>query len=144
MCLLLALHCKKFHDIVRDKCDFKYIFFIKAYLCNTFAGRFIYLYLTRLFIIISLLLGWLLLIVIINKTPLGQNGRLGNTFCLLAAQASSFLIHHFPNTVRQATFGYLTLTVQHLCDLQDAMSQGAFHLTLNQGSRGFTKGSQVF
>ena len=28
---------------------------------------------------------------------------------------------HFPSTVGQATFGYLHLTVQHMCDLQGAM-----------------------
>ena len=40
----------------------------------------------------------------------------------------------FPNTVSWSTFGYLPLTVQHLCDLQNTMpcqpSPGASDLTL--------------
>ena len=41
---------------------------------------------------------------------------------LLIVPAPSFLIHPpFPNTVVQGTLGYLPLTVQCLCDLQDAM-----------------------
>ena len=36
----------------------------------------------------------------LNKTPLRETGCLGNLYYLLAAQASSFLIHPpFPNTV---------------------------------------------
>ena len=67
---------------------------------------------------------------ILHKTPLGETGCIGNPyFYLLVAYASSFLIR--PNTVSQATYGYLPLTVQHLCDLQDIMprhwSPGASH-----------------
>ena len=61
-------------------------------------------------------------------------------------QASSFLIHSFINTVSQATFGYLLLTVQHVCDLQDTMaghwSLGASHPTLTQESREFHRGNK--
>ena len=36
----------------------------------------------------------------LDKTPLGETGCLSNLYYLLAAQSSSFLIHHpFPNTV---------------------------------------------
>ena len=48
----------------------------------------------------------------LNKTPLGETGCLINFYYLLAAQASSFLIHHFfLNTVSQDTFGTLLFTV---------------------------------
>ena len=43
-------------------------------------------------------------------------------FCLLPAQASSFLIHPFPNRVNCDIFGDIPLTVQHLYDLQNTMS----------------------
>ena len=67
---------------------------------------------------------------ILYKTSLGETGCIGNPyFYLLVAYASSFLIR--PNTVSQATYGYLPLTVQHLCDLRDTMprhwSPGASH-----------------
>ena len=54
------------------------------------------------------------------KIPLGETGCLNNLYYLLTAQASSFLIHHpFCNTASQNTFVILSLTMQHLCDLQD-------------------------
>ena len=64
------------------------------------------------------------------------------TFCLLVAQASSFLIHlPLPSTFSQATYGYLPLTVQHLYGLQETMpfhwSSSVSHPTFTQGSRGF-------
>ena len=52
-----------------------------------------------------------------NKTPLGETGCLSKpyfllfTFCLGIQFFDSL---HFPNTVSWATFGYLSLTVQHL------------------------------
>ena len=66
---------------------------------------------------------------ILHKTPLGETGCIGNPyFYLLVAYTSSFLIH--PNS-QLATYGYLPLTVQHLCELQDIMpchcSPGAPH-----------------
>ena len=38
----------------------------------------------------------------------------------------------FPNTASQTTFGYLLLTVQHLCDLQDAMPRHDHQVLLTQ------------
>ena len=53
------------------------------------------------------------------------------TFC---SGIQFFYLPPFPNTASQTTFGYLLLTVQHLCDLQDAMprhwSPSASHPTL--------------
>ena len=70
-------------------------------------------------------MGWLLLIFNLNKTPLGETGCLSNPYVLLTGclgiQFFLFTPPPFPNTVSKATFGYLYLTVQHLCDLQDAM-----------------------
>ena len=70
-----------------------------------------------------LLLGWLLLIFTLNKTPLGETGCLSNPDFLLTSclGIQFFDSPSFPNTVSWATFGYLPLTVQHLCDLQDTM-----------------------
>ena len=49
----------------------------------------------------------------LNKTLLEKTGCLRNFYYLLAAQTSSFLVHHsFPNTVSQATLCNLNLTVQ--------------------------------
>ena len=57
-----------------------------------------------------------------TKTPLGESGCLSNLYYLLAAQASSFLIHSpFPNTVSQARFSSLHLNVQLLCVLRNGM-----------------------
>ena len=53
---------------------------------------------------------------------LGETGCLSNSHYLLAAQASNFLSHlPFLNTVSQGTFRTLPLTVQYLCDFEDAM-----------------------
>ena len=84
-----------------------------------------------------LLPGWLLLAFSLCKTPLGENRCLGNPYILLTGCLSiQFLIHlPFPNTVSYTAFGYLLLTVQHLCDLRDAMlchwSPGASHPVFN-------------
>ena len=57
---------------------------------------------------------------ILYKTPLGKTGSISNSyFYLMVAYASSFLIS--PDTVSQATYGYLPPTVQHLSDLWDIM-----------------------
>ena len=63
-----------------------------------------------------LLLRWLLLIFSLNKTPLGEAGCLSNPYFLLTGcsgiqffDSPPFLTQSVPNTV------------QHLCDLQDAM-----------------------
>ena len=54
----------------------------------------------------------------LDKTLLGETGCLSNLYYLLAAQASSFLIHRpFLHTFNQETFGKLPLTVQYLCDI---------------------------
>ena len=90
-----------------------------------------------------LLLRWLLLIFSLNKTPLGETGYLSNPYFLLTSSSGIqfFDSPPFPNTVSKATFGYLPLTVQHLCELQDAMpchwSSSASHPTLTYGSGGF-------
>ena len=57
---------------------------------------------------------------ILYKTTLGETGCIGYSYIyLLVAFASRFLIH--PKTVSQAIYGYLSLTVQYLCDLRDTM-----------------------
>ena len=63
------------------------------------------------------------LIFNLNKTPLGETGCLSNSYFLLTdcLCIQFFYSFPFPNTVSLVTFGYLPLTVQHLCDLQDAM-----------------------
>ena len=52
------------------------------------------------------------------------------------------------NNVSQATYGYLTLIVQQLCDLWDVMpchwSPGTSHTTITQGSGGFPKRLEAF
>ena len=54
--------------------------------------------------------------------PLRETGCLGNLYAyVLVALASRFLIH--PYLVSQVTSGYLLLTVQHLCNLRDAMTR---------------------
>ena len=83
----------------------------------------------------------------LDKTPLGETGYLSNLYYLLAAQASSFLIHpDIPNTVSQDTFGTLPLTVQYLCDLRDAMSRhwspSTFHPTLPIEAEDFPRGAK--
>ena len=56
------------------------------------------------------------------KTPLGETGCLGNQYFLLTGWLGiQFLVNPYVNKVSLASFGYLPLTVQHLCDLQDAM-----------------------
>ena len=73
-----------------------------------------------------------------SKTPSRETGCLGNPYFLhtgcLGIQFfdSPYFLHTgclgiqffdspYPNTVSHADFGYLPLTLQHLCDLQDAM-----------------------
>ena len=83
-----------------------------------------------------LLLRWLLLTFNLNKTPLGETGCLSNPYFLLTGCLSIqfFDSPPFPNTVNLAAVGYLPLTLQHLCDLQDTMpchwSPSASHPTL--------------
>ena len=84
----------------------------------------------------------------LNKTPLGETGCLSNLYYFLAPQASSFLIHPpFLNTVSQDTFGTLSLPVQYLCDLREAMlrhwSPSSSHPTLPMEG-GFPLGWHVF
>ena len=83
----------------------------------------------------------------LNKTPLGETGCFSNLYYLLAAQAYSFLIHPtFPKIVSQDTFGTLSLTVQYLCDLRDAMpghwSPITSHPTLPREAKDFPRGSK--
>ena len=60
----------------------------------------------------------------LNKTPLEETECLSNHWTLLAAQLSSVLIYPpSPNTVSGSPRGYLSLTVQRLCDLRNAMSR---------------------
>ena len=63
-----------------------------------------------------LLLGWLLLIFSLNKTPLGETGCQRNPyfFYLLVAQASSFLIHPLS---QHSQLGYLWLPTPHCAAL---------------------------
>ena len=69
-----------------------------------------------------LFLRWLLLTFNLNKTPLGETRYLGNLYFLLTGGLGIQLFDSpFPNTVSQAMFCYLPLTVQHLCELQDTM-----------------------
>ena len=79
----------------------------------------------------------------LNKTPLGETGCLSSLYYLLAAQVYSLLIHPFPNTVRQNTFGILPLTVQHL---QDAMprhwSPCTSHPTIPVEAKNFPRGGK--
>ena len=55
-----------------------------------------------------LLLGWLLLIINLNKTPLGETGCLSNPYFLLTGCSGIQFFDSPP-------------LIQHLCDLQDAM-----------------------
>ena len=60
-----------------------------------------------------------------------------------------FLIHPpTPDTVSQATYGYLPLTVQHLCYLWGAMprqrSPGAFPPTVPREAENFPRGDKHF
>ena len=101
--------------------------------------------LVRWLLVRWLLLGWLIL----GWLFLGENGCLGNPYFLLTGCLGiEFFDSPFPNTVSYATFGYLPLTVQHLCDLWDAMplqwSPGASHPTLTLGSRGVAHEWQAF
>ena len=81
----------------------------------------------------------------LNKTLLRKNGCFSNLYYLVAAQTSIILIHHrFLNTVIQDTFGILPLTLQYLCDLQDAMplhlSSSTSHPTFPREAEGFLRG----
>ena len=82
-------------------------------------------------------MGWLLLIFNLNKTPLGETGCLSNPYFLLTGclGIQFFFIHPaYPTQSVRLPFGYLPLTMQHLCDLQDTMpchwSPSASHPTL--------------
>ena len=67
-----------------------------------------------------------------HEQPLPFTGCLGIQF---------FDSTPFLNTFSYATFGFLPLTVQHQCDLRDAIPRhwlpDASHPTLTQGSGGF-------
>ena len=58
---------------------------------------------------------------IFYKTPLAETECFHNPYFIywLPKHLYKYLIH--PNTVSQATYGYLPLSLQHLCDLQDTM-----------------------
>ena len=85
-----------------------------------------------------------------SKTFLRETGCLGNPYFFLTGclDIQFFDSPPFLNTISQTTFGYLPLSLQHLCGLQDAIpfhwSSCAFHSTLAQGSRGFSQGQQSF
>ena len=90
----------------------------------------------------QLILRWLFLIQ--TKGQLEKTGCQGNPYFLLADSLGV----PFHNTVSQASFGFLLLTVQHWCDLQDAKpfhsSLSASHQPLTQESTGFPYGWQAF
>ena len=90
----------------------------------------------------------------LGKTSLGETGCLSNLYYLLAAQASSFLIHP-ANTLWEIevnyrgeldTFGTLPLIVQYLCDLKEAMihhwSPITFNPTLPKEAEDFSCGGK--
>ena len=82
-----------------------------------------------------------------NKTLLGETLYLSSLHYLLAAQASTFLIHHpYPNTVSQDTFDTQALTVQYFCDLQDTMpchwSLSTSHPTFPREREHFPRGDK--
>ena len=58
----------------------------------------------------------------------------------------SLICHPFPKTVSHAAQGYLPLTVQHLCDLQDAMqcywSPSPSHPILSREAEDFLSGGK--
>ena len=57
-----------------------------------------------------------------SKTPSRETGCLGNPYFLhTGCLGIQFFDSPYPNTVSHADFGYLPLSVQHLCDLQHAM-----------------------
>ena len=82
-----------------------------------------------------------------SKTPLGETGCLCNPYlnpypgCI---GIQLFDSPPYPSTVSQAAFGYLPLTVLHLCELQDTMpnywSPSAFHPILPREAEDFPRG----
>ena len=54
MCLLLALSCVKFDDIVRDKCSLKYILFVAKHIYVSFNYTIKYLHICHTLIILHL------------------------------------------------------------------------------------------
>ena len=84
-----------------------------------------------------------------KKPPIGETTCLSNHCYLLAAQAFSFLVHPLSQTVSQDTYpslDTLSLTVQNLCDLQDAMlrhwSLSTYHPTLPRKAEIFPNGGK--
>ena len=85
---------------------------------------------------------------ILYKTPLGETGCSGNHFLFTGCLSIQFFDSPpFPNTVSQAAFGYLPLTVQHLCDLRDAIphhwSTNASHPTPYLGKQRISLGVAI-
>ena len=74
---------------------------------------------------------------ILYKTPLGETGCICNPyFYLLVAYASSFFYSSeliSINTVSLGPYGYIPITVQHLCDLRDTMPRH-WSLDASQGN----------
>ena len=88
-----------------------------------------------------------LLILTLDKTPLEETGCLRNLYCLLPAQASSFLFYQpFPNTVSCSTLGTLLHTVQPFCELWNTMpphwSPSASHPTFPSEAVHFLRGGK--
>ena len=128
------LYCTKFSFFIFF--IFLFIFFINCVLLHHIQLLFRWLLLRQL------LLKWLFLTFNLCKTPLGKTGCLGNLyFTYWLPKHAVFLIH--PNTVSQATYGCLHLTLLQLFNLRDTMprqgSPGASHPMLTQRSGGFPK-----
>ena len=86
--------------------------------------------------------------ILSDKTPLGETGCLGNHFLFTVYLSIQFFdTHLFSHTGSQAAFGYLLLTMQHLCDLLDAMpchcSPSASHPTPYLGKQRISLGVAI-
>ena len=64
------------------------------------------------------------LFILLIKTPLEKTGCFSNLYYLLAAQTSTFLLHHPSlSTVISTTVGTLHFTMHPLCDLHNPMTR---------------------
>ena len=94
---------------------------------------------------INLLLRWLLLIFIFFTKLPWEKLDAQSTLILFTGCLSIFLNH--PNTVPQATYGYLPLIVQYLCDLRGTMprhsSPGTSHPNPYLGRRRISPGVAI-